>query len=165
MANLPQRRYHRYRNYDYSTPGAYFLTICIQKRLPLLGKIDNAGMVTNDAGHMVETYWTGIPARYPGVETDAMIVMPDHLHGILFLGTDPGIVADVTLGEIVRWLKSWTTRKYAEQVHVGTWPPFAGRLWQANYYDQILRSDAAVDSRRAYIVANPWRWMEKRGLE
>jgi REP element-mobilizing transposase RayT len=165
MANFPQRKYHRYRDYDYSSAGAYFFTICVQNRLPLLGHVDLTGMHLNNAGQMVQSYWEEMPQRYPGVAIDALIIMPDHIHGIIFLGTDPDSPTDIALGQLIRWLKSWTTRVYAENVPANGWPRFEKRLWQQNYYDEILRNHAAIESRREYIEKNPWRWIEHHGLD
>ena len=101
------RRSIRLKGYDYSRAGAYFVTICVQNRECLLGKIVGAGpcacpnsgpcacpnsdpractqMVLNDAGIMIQTVWQEIPNHYPGVNVDAFVVMPNHIHGIIIL--------------------------------------------------------------------------------
>jgi REP element-mobilizing transposase RayT len=165
MNQSPRRKNLRYPSFDYATPGAYFVTMCVQKRLPLFGEITAEGMQLNDAGHLVESVWQGIARKYPGAESNDFIVMPDHFHGIVWLGTDPEVVANITLGSVVRWFKSISTARYADGVKTRNWRRFDGQLWQRGYYDEILRNGAAVESRVKYMESNPWRWRENRRLD
>lgn len=85
-ANRPERRSRRsirLKGYDYAGAGAYFVTICAHNRECLFGKIVDGKMVLNDAGRMVETVWDQLPIRFPHLELDEFIVMPNHIHGIL----------------------------------------------------------------------------------
>ncbi|GAB4410261.1 MAG: transposase [Anaerolineales bacterium] len=79
------RRSIRLKGYDYSERGAYFITVCIQNREPLLGEIVGEELRLNDAGRMVEEEWLRVASQFPFVETDAYVVMPNHFHGILFI--------------------------------------------------------------------------------
>jgi len=79
------RRSIRLKGYDYSQSGAYFVTICVQNRECLYGNIINGKMLLNDAGEMVHRAWNDLPAKYPGFEADAFVVMPNHVHGIIVL--------------------------------------------------------------------------------
>jgi putative transposase len=81
----PNRRSIRLRGYDYARAGAYFVTICVQNRECLFGDVVDGQMVLNDAGRMVQTVWDELPEYYPGVETDAFQIMPNHIHGIIVL--------------------------------------------------------------------------------
>ena len=72
-------------------------------------------------------------------------------------GDDPR-PARPTLGDIVGAFKSLTTVEYARGTRAQAWPGFWGRLWQRNYYEHIVRSDAVLDRIRDYILANPDRW-------
>lgn len=88
-------------------------------------------------------------------------VMPDHMHGILFLTnhqTDSGI----SLSEIIRVFKSTTTTQYIRGVNTHGWARFTTRFWQLNFYDHIIRNDADLDTRRQYIALNPARWEAKQ---
>ena len=87
--NKHHRRSIRWVGYDYSGAGAYFVTICVHDHLCLLGEITNGEMRLNDAGHMVEATWDELSAHYPGVETDAFVVMPNHIHAIIRLCRSP----------------------------------------------------------------------------
>lgn len=79
------RRSIRLKGYDYSHPGAYFVTICTQDRAVLFGEVGDGEMWLNDAGAMVQSVWEEMSAFYPGVETDSFVVMPNHIHGIVIL--------------------------------------------------------------------------------
>ena len=83
--DIHHRHSIRLREYDYSATGAYFITICTQDRTCRFGEICEGAIVLNDAGLMVESAWNALPERYPGVELDAFVVMPNHFHGIIVL--------------------------------------------------------------------------------
>ena len=86
------RRSIRLKGYDYHQAGAYFVTVCTQDRSFLFGEMVHGEMRLNDAGKMVYDVWNDLPAFYPGVQTDAFIVMPNHIHGIIILvGADPRV--------------------------------------------------------------------------
>ena len=128
----------------------------------------------NDAGRMIRTIWEGLPNRFPFAGTDQFIVMPNHIHGIIILtgdymgehkvypyrtdqlqGTLPG-----TIGRIIQAFKSITTNEYIAGVRQNSWKPFQGRLWQRNYYEHIIRNEAAYLEIAEYIQTNPLRWEE-----
>ncbi len=84
------RKPNRMPHHDYSTPGAYFVTICTLGMLEHLGDIRDGRMQLNDFGRIVETQWHWALDHFDGIETDAFVVMPNHVHGIVFV-TDPTI--------------------------------------------------------------------------
>jgi len=87
------RRHHRrsirLQGYDYAQAGAYFVTVCTQDRECLFGEIVDGAMRLNDAGRMVQAVWDELPDHYPGVDVDAFVAMPNHVHGIIVLTGDP----------------------------------------------------------------------------
>lgn len=86
------RRSIRMRGYDYSQPGAYFVTIVTQGRECVFGGIVDGEMHLNPAGQMVGMVWGDLPVRFPFAQIDAFVVMPNHLHGIIVLtGGDVGL--------------------------------------------------------------------------
>jgi len=88
--NEHHRRSIRLKGYDYCQPGAFFVTVCIQRRDCLLGHVQETNMVLNDAGTMVARWWMEIHHKFPAVEIDEFIVMPNHFHGIVIVvGPDP----------------------------------------------------------------------------
>jgi len=164
------RRSIRLKGYDYSQPGAYFITICTQDRACLFGEVVDGEMRLNDAGQMVQDVWDELPAFYPSVQTDAFIVMPNHIHGIIILvGADPCVCPDeigqpqmiaprLSLPDVVHRFKTMTTKRYIDGVKKFGWTPFRRRLWQRNYYEHIIRNDHALQRIREYIWTNPLRW-------
>jgi putative transposase len=184
MAYDPERHHRhsfRLKEYDYSQPGAYFVTICTLDRECALGCVDGGEMRLNDAGRMVWSVWEGLPARFSGMELDAFVVMPNHVHGIIVIhgrgesrvrpddcrqpdlgdhknrpcGTMAG-----SLGQIIQAFKSMTTHEYVMGVRQRGWAPFQGRLWQRNYHEHIVRNEIDLRRIREYILSNPARWNE-----
>ena len=179
------RRSIRLRGYDYRQAGAYFVTICTQNRQYLFGDVVDGQTVLNGPGEMVDTVWCQLPQHYPGVQVDAFVVMPNHIHGIsiLLVGAgapacpgrpqgvaptdgDPGRPQGVapmemmSLSDVMHRFKSLTTARYRQGVVQGGWPPFRGRVWQRNYHERIIRDDEELGRIRQHIVDNPARWMQ-----
>ena len=155
--DIHHRRSIRLKGYDYSQAGAYFITICINHRQPLLGAIADGIMHLTPAGTMVQTIWEELPFHYPNIELDAFVLMPNHIHGIIILKSAQ-IEPVMTLGEIMHRFKSFTTTKYRHGVHQEQWQPFIGRLWQRNYYEHIISNQEICDRLRQYIANNPSSW-------
>ena len=165
MDNLfKQRRSIRRSGYDYTQSGAYFVTVCIERRLPLLAFYESGELRLNESGKMVEDYWFALPSRFSHIVLDEYIVMPTHFHGIVILTVTDAATQRATtrvvptLGDVVGAWKSLTTNAYIKGVEEFEWPTFSGRLWQRNYYERIIRSELELDAIREYIAANPARW-------
>lgn len=152
----------RYPGHDYRRPGSYFVTICTHKRQPLFGQVLGGTMLLTRQGEAIDRAWQDIATAFHGVIVDMHVVMPDHLHGILMLGTDPAIPATHSLSTLVGWFKVRTHAKYRHRVAAGAWPPYRGKLWQTSYHDRIIRNDRELDACRAYIESNPARWWGRR---
>lgn len=153
MTTYPVRRGQRLKGFDYSTSGFYAITVCVQDRLPLFGHVEHAVMHRSEAGIAIDRNWQELATRFPGVSSDVVMVMPDHLHGILALdGQTP------TLSHLLDWFKGQSTARYARGVRDAGWRRFSGQLWQRGYYDRIIRKDEDLEAIRAYIVSNPERW-------
>lgn len=154
----------RLKGYDYTQPGAYFVTICIHDRLQLLSSVAEAKATPTSIGAIIIECWRMLPTHFANISIDAWIVMPDHLHGIVVIrqrenaarppchseprGTIPG-----SLPAIIQNFKSVSTRR-ANQFRgtPGT------RLWQEDYYEHIIRGDQEFNRIRRYIHTNPIRW-------
>nr|WP_290668227.1 transposase [Ardenticatena sp.] len=170
------RRSIRLKGYDYAQPGAYFVTICTQHRACLFGAVVGGEMRVNDAGRMVQRWWDELNRKFPTVQTDAFVVMPNHIHGIIIIhpadthpndtrdahagkrGVHRGAYIGAPLPKIVQWFKTMTTNEYIRHVKNDGWPPFHKRLWQRNYYEHIIRNEQSLNRIRRYIVENPLRW-------
>ena len=107
---------------------------------------------------------------------DEFIVMPNHVHGIIFIVGAPLVGArafktqpakdragtrpapTTSLGDVVGIFKSISTHQYAMNVYANKWPPFPGKLWQRNYYERIIRNEIEMNRIRQYIINNPSQW-------
>jgi putative transposase len=176
------RRSIRLQGYDYSTPGAYFITICVQRRMCLFGAVVNDQLRLNDAGQMIQACWEQLPQRFPTLALDTYVVMPNHFHAIAILVGAPlvgaqdaqgaqntpitrsasrrGAEGPLTIGDIAGAFKSITTNHYIHGVQESGWNPFEKRLWQQNYWEHIIRDDTALGRIRSYIQTNPTRWSD-----
>jgi putative transposase len=83
--HIHHRRSIRLQDYDYSSEGAYFITMCTQNRECLFGEIVNGEMILNEYGKIVEQCWNDLPNHYDNIALDAYVIMPDHFHGIIFI--------------------------------------------------------------------------------
>ena len=153
-----RRRSLRLRGYDYSWAGAYFVTVCTYNRACLFGEIVNGEMRLNGVGQVARRVWDGLPRHYRHVELDAVVVMPNHVHGILTLvgaGFKPAPTPRHGLPEIVRAFKTFSARRINGLRHTPGVP-----VWQRNYYEHIIRNETALNRVRQYIMDNPARWAE-----
>src|SRR4051812_39701690 len=79
------RRSIRLAGYDYTQAGAYFVTICVQDRQPLLANIDATAHTLTPIGQIVARCWLALPRHFSNMTLDAWVLMPDHMHGIIIL--------------------------------------------------------------------------------
>jgi putative transposase len=82
---IHQRKSTRLTGYDYSAPGFYFITICLENIRCVLAGWDKGNLINSDVGETAKKYWMEIPVHYPNALIDAFVIMPDHLHGILHI--------------------------------------------------------------------------------
>src|SRR5262245_32460608 len=81
--DIHHRRSIRLKGYNYARSGSYFVTICTHNRECLFGRTIDGEMQINGAGELVQSTWAGLPARFPNIEIDSSVVMPNHFHGII----------------------------------------------------------------------------------
>jgi REP element-mobilizing transposase RayT len=151
----PQRRSPRLKDYDYAQNGAYIITVCTQNKVCLFGEIVEGDMRLNDAGKMVEAWWSRLPEKFPTIRLDAWAVMPNHLHGVVMILSD---LPTVSLTEAVQWFKTMTTNMYIRGAKQHDWQPFPGKLWQTSFYDHVIRREESLDKIRRFVTTNPLRW-------
>jgi len=179
------RRSIRLRGYDYARTGAYFVIVVTKDRACLFGEVVNGEMRLNDGGRVIQATWDELPEHYPGVECDAFVVTPNHVHGIIVLvdnggdgandvgagpracpgkdkpqksGQPQGVAPTISLADVVHRFKTLTTKRYIDGVKSLDWTPFAGRLWQRNYSEHIVRGENELNRIREYIANNPSQW-------
>jgi putative transposase len=140
----PTRHSLRLPSYDYSSYGAYFVTFCHHDRQPILNQPEIA--------RILQETWETLPQRFPHLILDEFIIMPDHIHFILWLNTTRK--SNVTLGRVVGAYKSLTARAILEYLRAGG-KASSEHFWQRNYYEHIIRNDEDLNQTREYIQNNP----------
>jgi REP element-mobilizing transposase RayT len=160
-----RRRSIRLKGYDYSSPGLYFITICVQDRSCVFGEIEDAVCRLSPAGDVIERKWRSIGERFAMVEIGPYVVMPNHLHGLLHINAphpddSSTTTPSSTIGSMIQWFKTGTTYDYISGVKQQGWPPFNKRLWQRNYWEHIVRNEREHERIANYILANPSSWPE-----
>src|SRR3984893_5476830 len=117
----PRRRSRQLPGYDYSQAGAYFITACIHNRATLFGAVIEGDVRPNEMGTIVQQIWDELPTHYHGIDLDAFIAMPNHVHGIIILADQSERRHGIP--EIVRGFKTFSARRINERsriaVHVG----------------------------------------------
>ena len=160
----PRRKKNRLENYDYSSCGGYFVTICTSERQNFfwanvgatIGRpqdteivIDHPqDVVLSEYGKIVEQAIKNIEAVYPAVTIDEYVVMPDHVHILLVIHADESgrpLVAP-TLSRLVQQLKGHVTKQIGFSI------------WQKLYYDHVIRNRQDYEEHVKYIYENPMRW-------
>jgi putative transposase len=124
----PDRKGLRLEGFDYGTPGMYFVTICLKEPMPRFGVVREGELYPNSAGMMIADTWEALSTRFPSISLDAYIVMPDHMHAIIFLGDDRESNGEASLSDVLRVFKSVSTNRYIVGVKDGAWPRFDERL-------------------------------------
>ncbi len=166
MSELRVRKSIRLKNYDYSSKGYYFVTICVKDKHELLGTI-RVGAITNrpfnkitnrppveltEYGKISDKAIRSIATHHRNVKVDKYVIMPNHIHMILVLNDvdDCGrlLIAPTNLSKIVQQLKGYISKAIGFSI------------WQKSYHDHIIRD--AEDYRRIwkYIDENPCKWQE-----
>jgi REP element-mobilizing transposase RayT len=165
-SNKHHRRSLRLKNYDYSNPGAYFVSICVKNRESLFGEVVHGKMELNKYGLIAEYEWLKTVKIRKNVKLDSYIIMPNHLHGIVVITTNSvGAYSHTplqscafrspskTIGAIIRGFKSSVTVKINTLRHTHHIP-----LWQRNYFEHIIRNHDELQRIRKYIAENPMKW-------
>jgi putative transposase len=157
------RRSIRLKNYDYSKPGYYFLTICSFQKKFIFGNIEEGRVLLGPVGNFIEKCWTDIPKHFTGTGLDHFVVMPNHFHGILVIDrfrTGEACLAPtrdskqkIGLAHIVGSFKS-AVSKMVKDMNGRRGDP----VWQRNYYEHVIRDEGDLNNIREYITNNPLQW-------
>lgn len=147
---LPQRKSPRLQGYDYAQAGAYFITICTYEKVHHFGAIRDGELTLNKIGELAHQRWGMIPEFFPTVELNDFVVMPNHMHGILFLSESHDKRPEV--GNIINHYKGSVTLLARQEFDVHE------TIWQPRYHDHIIRNEPDLIRIREYVQANPTRW-------
>ena len=170
----PRRRSIRLNGYDYSQAGAYFITICSYQRRCIFGEIIDARTRLSRHGEILQAEWLRSGEIRPHLSLDAFVVMPNHVHGIVLIEpvsepvqfaaqaasprrTQPAGPRAASIGSFVGGFKAAVTRRINA---IGK--PIDTPVWQRNYYEHIIRSEARLSAIREYIANNPANWAHDR---
>jgi putative transposase len=152
------RKSIRLKGFNYESAGYYFVTFCTQGRLCLFGEIRGDRNILNEAGDRVYQEIDTIKNQYFGFDIDTFVVMPNHVHAIVVIEqgrTRRSAPTGMSLSDLVKNIKTYTTIAYMQGVYQKNWPSFHRRLWQRGYYDHIIRNDQSLNNIRQYIIDNP----------
>ena len=139
---FPSRKHPRLKEYNYSTPNYYFITICTWEKQHLFGQPTHLSL----CGHLAEDGILRIPNHFSHITIEKFVVMPNHVHMILVVH---GIGPDIST--VIGQYKAYVTRKIRE-IHP------MDHVWQASFHDHIIRNQAAYEKIWLYIHANPDNW-------
>ncbi|MHB1051359.1 MAG: transposase [Bacteroidota bacterium] len=144
--------------FDYSSPAAYFVTICTKNKIELFGTVEKNDTILSPIGHIARDCYVQIPEHFPSVELDAFVIMPHHIHGIIILHpVNHDVQSPPSLSTIIGSYKSAVTHLVHEQ------SLFREKtVWQRSFYDHIIRNDFSLHMIRRYISTNPQRWRHVR---
>ena len=154
----------RLRDWDYSTPWWYYVTICTKHSKSWFGEVKNSRVILNKSGKIIEKEWLKTTDLRKMVELDYYVIMPNHFHGILIVNGPENFVNVVethsdaslhkvknNLSYIIRGFKSSCTK----QIHLSGNSTFK---WQSRFYDHIIRNEHDLRRIRNYIKNNPLKW-------
>ena len=161
--DLPKRKQIRLPEYDYSGPGAYFVTICTADRRCILSEIavgaatsrppDESSCVNlTSYGEIVDRAVQNIPFAYPHISVENYVIMPNHVHLLLSVNADENgrMISAPTINTVIGQMKRWASKQ------IGT------SIWQKSFHEHIIRNEKDYREIWAYIESNPAKWAEDR---
>jgi putative transposase len=183
----PDRRSVRLPHFDYSKAATYFITLCVEKRTCLFGKVETGEVSLSAYGEIAQEEWLKSEQVRPNIRLDAFVVMPNHLHSlVVFLeddpdGTDVGAHSSVparqhcfhkddlvymrsfggretkSLCSFLACFKAITTKRINETRHTP-----GAKVWQRGFFERVIRNEQRLSRARQYILDNPAKWPDDR---
>lgn len=169
----------RLHEWDYSSSGCYFVTICTRNRVCVLGEINGGRDVAcnvstvklSGIGKIVQQNWLEIPQHFKFIKLDEFIIMPNHVHGIVIITDNKDnfrrdvacnvSTSGITMAPIFPKRGSLSTVIRSYKASVTKWcneNNIANFAWQDRYYEHIIRNEQSLAGIRKYIVYNPLKW-------
>jgi len=166
MKELPMRKNIRLKDYDYSSAGYYFVTICVKDRANALGKVVECAAIIasvhvelSEYGHVVDKHINKINSMCSELSVDKYVIMPNHIHMIILKKggdcstQDSGVMrasrpTSSSIPSLIRSFKTMVTKEIGVS------------LWQASYHDHIIRNESDYRHIWDYIDQNPTKWID-----
>lgn len=170
--------------WDYSKYGYYFVTICTKDKRKFFGDVINENVALNKIGNATQEIWQYIPQQFEDVDIDEFVIMPNHIHGIIFIRRDAirEVSNEVHTNDLGDAINNSSTKHTGfsgsknpmiYDIHLGKiirW--FKGRTsyeikhrlnikdfaWQPRYYEHIIRNQKELERICEYIYLNPLQW-------
>lgn len=139
------RKIIRLQNYDYSTNGAYFITICTKDKIKIFWD-DEETYELSTYGKVVESAIKNIPEHYPMINVDNYVIMPNHIHIILMIDNINEQINVPTISNVINQLKGYVTKTIGHSI------------WQSRFNDHVIRNEADYLKHFEYIENNPIKW-------
>jgi len=161
----PRRRSIRLSGYDYSQPGAYFITLVTQGRECLFGEVVDGQMRLNALGEIVREEWEKTATIRAEIELGSYVIMPNHFHGNIWIIEGRGTARRAptveqfgkpVAGSIPTILRAFKSAVTARINQIRKTPGVA--VWQRNYYEHVIRNEDDLQAIHLYIAANPTNW-------
>ncbi len=174
-----ERKRTRLKEYDYSSPNYYFVTICSKNKADIFGKVANEKVYLSESGEIVKKCWMNLALDFKNLQIDEFIVMPNHFHAIVIV--DGPVVAGsplqdervgsrlprpyneakkYSLSQVIAYFKYQSTKLINEAKQAaGT------KIWQRSFYDRIIRNEKELYNIRNYIRYNVLKWSDDFGDE
>ena len=157
MAPWQERHNIRLREYDYNTPGAYFLTLCVENRKCVLSRIVGTGVLDGPSielllyGKIAAKYIDQLNDFYDNLSVECYVIMPNHIHILLRVLEGPSrtpvpTIQNSAVSRFVSTFKRFCNKEYGQNI------------WQSRSYDHVIRDQADFDRQLQYIYENPFGW-------
>ena len=161
------RRSIRLKEFDYSNPNWYYVTICTNERINYFGKIVNSKIILSDIGNKAKEFWEQIPEHFDYIELDSFIIMPNHIHGIIIINSR-NVQLNIPTKRKDNYFSKISSQKGALGIVIRTYKAMVKKWsnetiytkfkWQRNYFEHIIRNENDLFNTRRYIALNPFKW-------
>ena len=170
MKQPRNRRSIRLPEFDYSQPGAYFVTICVMDKLNRMGQVMNGQMIPNQVGKIADDAWRWLGLTFPAITIPIYCIMPNHIHAIVSIdylrrgalqsaqgglqaAPTRGVMRSKSLGRIIGAYKTHSTILINKLENTQ-----GAQFWQRNFYERVIRNEREMEAIYGYIDTNPANW-------
>ena len=143
--------------------GCFFITVQVAHNKSVFGAVVGESCELNELGQAVCDAWLAHPEHTPGLKIDEFVVMPNHFHAIVSLGSDGSDPQrSGNLSWVIGKFKSYTTHLYYKLKEADKCIDIGSQLWQSSFYDNLISSREELERVRQYIKDNPKNWNNDR---